>query len=326
MFCRLASTVSGETVIIGDDPYTQATLRERHAYLNTIRFDTFAWAENSKLYTLDMERSCKGLQLNRRTVYYSCRAISLQEVKNMAYDNINPVSISFILTEDGKVDKRRTKNKQDLQGEKAIRRVKLRDVATHEVFDTLIEIILVSVPIALRVADENSDLRLFARFFAVSSQDEADKFVDDYGKIELGKELIMAYNNAVFEPNTLKSIEGSDYYTGRLTEAQIEEERQRVEQKRTLKLASKMLARGISPELVAEDCELELSVVNSLNSSTIEDREKECSRVVTVEYNDTREQVLEVAKALILKSSVESIVKATGFTPEEIESLRNSID
>ena len=42
----------------------------------------------------------------------------------------------------------------------------------------------------------------------------------------------------------MKSIEGSDYYTGRLTEAQIEEERQRVEQKRTLKLASKMLARG----------------------------------------------------------------------------------
>ena len=43
-------------------------------------------------------------------------------------------------------------------------------------------------------------LYLFARFFAIMNQTDANKFVQDYSRIELGKELIMAYNDAVSDP------------------------------------------------------------------------------------------------------------------------------
>ena len=125
----------------------------------------------------------------------------------MAYEEINPVNISFILT--------------DHDEDQAVQRIKLCDINTHEIYDDLIEITLVHIPAVIRIVDKNSNLYMFARFFAITSQADADRFVVDFEITDLGKELIMMYNNAVANANNLHTIETSPYFTGRLTEAQI---------------------------------------------------------------------------------------------------------
>ena len=211
LFCQLVSAVTGEDVDIVGNPYTQATLRERNALLESIRFDTFAQATNNKFFTVDIQRSYKEARLKRRTVFYACRAISTQNVDRMKYEDLKPVNISFILTEH--------------EEPHPVRYVKLLYDDTHEQYDDLLEITLVFVKSLLRAHTDNNDLYTFARYFAIGSQEEADLFVAELGTTELGKELILVYNNAVANEKKLLAIQKSPYFTERLNEAQLEEER-----------------------------------------------------------------------------------------------------
>ena len=252
LFCALVSAVTGDRVELDGDPHSQATLREDDALLNSIRFDTFAWAQNNKLYTADMQRSYKEARQERRTVYYACRSISTQEVRNMAYEDLNPVNISFILT--------------DRDEKQAIRRIKLCDVETHDIYDELIELTLVHIPAVIRSKDAKSDLCMFARFFAITSQDEADRFTHDYETTDLGKELIMNYNNSVANANNLQRIESSPYFVGRLKEAQLEEERKKAERKALIKTARKMLSEGFTLDIIIKCIDLDIDTLQSLQS------------------------------------------------------------
>ena len=258
LFCRLVSAATGDAIEIEGDPHSQATLREDDVLLNTIRFDTFAWSLDNKLYTADMQRVYKEARQERRTVYYACRAISTQEVRKMAYEDLNPVNISFILT--------------DHDEEQAIRRVKLCDISTFEIYDDLIELTLVHIPAVLRSKDTKNDLYIFARFFGISSQDEADVFINEFESTELGKELITVYNSAVASANNLQKIENSPYFIGRLTEAQLEEERKKAEKKAARKtaisIALGMLADGFAPDIISKYVkQLDIETIRSLKPS-----------------------------------------------------------
>ena len=205
-----------------------------------------------------MQRSYKEAWLERRTVYYVCRAISTQKVEHMHYEDLNPVNIAFILTGD--------KNNEPL------RIVKLCDIDTFEVFDDLIDITLVYIPAVIRSWDKKSDLYLFARFFAISSQDEADKFANEFEMTDIGKELIIVYNHAVADANHLAQIEDSPYFMGRLTEAQLEEERSKAkkqgvlegELKKAIEAARKMLSDGLTPEIILKYLDLDIDTIQSL--------------------------------------------------------------
>ena len=107
---------------------------------------------------------------------------------------------------------------------------------------------------------------MFARFFSISSQDDADKFVDEYKTSDLGKELIMSYNNSVANANNLQRIENSSYFVGRLTEAQLEEERKKAERKALIKTARKMLSEGFTLDIILKCIDLDIDTLQSLKS------------------------------------------------------------
>jgi len=107
-------------------------------------------------------------------------------------------------------------------------------------------------------------LYIFARFFDVSGQTDADKFVTDFGSSMLGKDLIDMYNNAVANANNLQRIENSPYFSGRLTEAQLEEERKKTEKKTLLKTARKMLSMGLPLDIISKSLGLDIDTINSL--------------------------------------------------------------
>jgi len=258
LFCKLISAVTGDTVEIAGKVHSQAAFREQNVLLSTIQFDTFAVTRNNMFYTADMQRSFWKARLTRRTVFYACRAISTQSIKKMAYEDLQPVNISFILT--------------DRDEQKQIRHIKLMDTESFEVYDDLMELTLVYVPAVLREGDPESDLFVFARFFAVDSKEEADQFSIDHGSTGLGKELVLMYNQAVSDLNNLYAIENSPYFQGRLSEAEIEEAAQKLAQKaaqkavktNSLNSARYFLSLGVAAENVATGTGLTLQEVQAL--------------------------------------------------------------
>ncbi|GHU72093.1 hypothetical protein AGMMS49992_07310 [Clostridia bacterium] len=230
LFTALASAVTGEQIKVVGQVHTQAEIRGDRAELETIRFDTFAQAEGDRFYTMDIQRAYKEARLTRRTVYYACKAISAQRVRKMAYEELKPVNISFIYT--------------DHDEDRPVRHIKLCDTDTSKVYDDLIELTLVYVPAAVRAGVKADGLYVFARFFDIGSQKEGDEFAKEFGSTQLGKELIRMYNNAVKNSIVLDEKEQVGYFFERLTEAEMEEEREIALQKGIQKGLQEGLQKG----------------------------------------------------------------------------------
>ena len=257
MFTCLARAVTGEEIELLDNVLTQAELRE-DAILASIRFDTYAELKGKDkdkkkskgIITLDMERSqYREIRLKHRLVFYVARAISTQDVTKMGYENLKPVNVVFVLTE--------------YEYPYAIQNVGLTDLKTHELYDDLMNVTVVYVKNVIKTYDEeqrsktgdlndnnhdSNDVRItddmytFARFFAISSQTEADQFSEELGTTELGKELIHMYNAAASNTAYLEELSRSPYFVSRLNEAQLAYEREIAGQE--------MLEKNISKELL----------------------------------------------------------------------------
>jgi predicted transposase/invertase (TIGR01784 family) len=261
LFCKLAKAVTGDEVKLDNDPHTQATLNEGDVLLNQIRFDTFALAQNKKFYSLDMQRSYKRARQERRTIYYACRAVSRQPVEKMAYEDVKPVHISFILTSH--------------KDTKPIRHIKLCDVDTKEVFDELLTMTQVYVPTVLKIIDKKSDLYIFAKFFKINNKRKANEFAENYSDNELGKELIQMYNNAVANVATLQEMERLPYFVERLSEAEIEEIKEKAKEKffqeglqegskeTSIIIVNNMFQEGFAPEVISRIVKLDIDTINS---------------------------------------------------------------
>ncbi|MDR0221170.1 MAG: Rpn family recombination-promoting nuclease/putative transposase, partial [Lachnospiraceae bacterium] len=194
--------------IIGE-PHSQAARSELDVELNNIVFDVFAESTDHRYFTADMQRRYRPLRQERRHIYYACRAISTQPVLKMMYEKVKPVNILFVFT--------------DNHLSQTIRHIKLCDVETHEVFDDLLEMTLVHLPAVLRIREPSDELYLFAKFFMIESQEDADAFTDMYETDETGRRLVSMYNTAVNNVANLQGIENAPYYKGRLSETEMAE-------------------------------------------------------------------------------------------------------
>jgi hypothetical protein len=182
--------------------------------LNAIRFDVLAIADTEQIFTLDIQRRYTKGRQERRGAYYMCRAVSSQHVTAMKYEDIHPVHIAFILTD----------HKSSPRG---VRKVALCYLDSGELYDDLIELVLVYVPSVIKetTSSEDDDLYVFSRFFAVSSEDDAIAYASEFKSNKLAKELIHMYNSIVADYQDLQAIENSPYFTQRLNEAQLAEAR-----------------------------------------------------------------------------------------------------
>ena len=84
---------------------------------------------------------------------------------------------------------------------------------------------------------------------------------------DIGKELILVYNNATANSQNLSRIEASPYFSGRLTEAQLEEERKKAERKALIKTARKMLSDGLTLDIIRKYIDLDMDTLNSLTAA-----------------------------------------------------------
>ena len=218
LFIRLCSAVYGQKITIVGEPHSQAVVRENDVLLNAIRFDVLGIADTEQIFTIDIQRRyAKGRQ-ERRGAYYMCRAVSSQPVTDMKYEDLHPVHIAFILTD----------HKNAPRG---VRKVGLCYLDTGELYDDLIELVLVYVPTVIKetATSEGSDLYVFSRFFAVGSTEEAAAYAAEFETNDLAKELVHVYNSIVANHKDLQAIESSPYFTQRLNEAQLAQARAEAE-------------------------------------------------------------------------------------------------
>jgi type I site-specific restriction-modification system R (restriction) subunit len=140
------------------------------------------------------------------------------------------------------------------------------------------------VPSVLKTADKASDLYIFARFFAVGSNQDADSFANDLGALELAKELIELYNALVKNVEALKDYEDLPFFYEKLTQEEMDEAARDMAKdiakdmakdiakdivkdavKDTLiENAKRMLGSGITPEIISDCLQLDLDTVRSL--------------------------------------------------------------
>jgi hypothetical protein len=243
LFVRLCSAVYDQMITIAGEPHSQAVVRENDVLLKPIRFDILAVADTNQIFTLDMQRRYTKGRQERRCTYYMCRTVSSQNVVDMKYEELHPVHIAFILTSHPKVPN-------------AIRKVGLCFLDTGDIYDDLIELVLVYVPEVIKETgpSKDNDLYIFSRFFAVSSQDEAVAYAAEFEANDLAKELIHMYNSIVSNPQNLQTIENSPYFIQRLNETQLAEARAEAEAKGIIKGANQ------STKLIKEGYDLETAL------------------------------------------------------------------
>jgi hypothetical protein len=103
---------------------------------------------------------------------------------------------------------------------------------TREPFGNLMRIAMVYVPTVLKNFDSNSEIYVFADFFAIKTPEQADKFERDFGKTQLGERLMKDYARSICDVDYLKEIEKSEHYVAKEYEELLKEEREILKEER----------------------------------------------------------------------------------------------
>jgi hypothetical protein len=176
-----------------------AEARRVNERLDTVRVDVQADGENG-VFTADMQRRFSDKNIQNRSVFYACRAFSSQSVPGNRYEDLNPVHVTFIMS---------GKNRAH-----PIERLTLVNETTGE-RSGLLNMVNVFVPAVVEdpeLGGKNHNLWVFSRFFAVKTQEQANQFETEFGDEPLGKELLMAYANAVRERTRLLGVRHNNPY------------------------------------------------------------------------------------------------------------------
>jgi len=59
--------------------------------------------------------------------------------------------------------------------------------------------------------------------FEIQTQEQADRFTEDFGNTELGEKLMKAYNQSTANPLFFQELGNLPYFTEKLTEEMLEE-------------------------------------------------------------------------------------------------------
>jgi hypothetical protein len=220
LFKQLVKAVTGSDIELIDTPFSQISKREA-VTLSSVRFDLFAKTAHG-IFSIDMQRSY-GTELINRIVFYACRLISTQNVVEMKYSELQPINVSFIMAE------------KPSDSVNPIRYIKTVYTDTGEPFSDLINIALVYIPSILETAAADSEIRIFAEFFSIKNNDDAEKFENNYKSSALGEKLMREYSKISFNEDALRVFANDPYYSQKDFE-RISQDRDNRERTRIKKL------------------------------------------------------------------------------------------
>jgi predicted transposase/invertase (TIGR01784 family) len=252
LYTILLQAIFNEKITLLEKPLSQAQ-NQVDALLNTVRFDTMVLTDKG-YYSVDMQRSTGYIRrLENRTVYYACRLIAQQQVTDMIYEKLQPAVVSFVMEKD--------KNKNS----DGVEYISLQREKTGEPFSNLMRIAMVYVPTVLEKHKDNSDLYIFADFFAIETKEQADKFEQDFENTVLGRKLMSSYAMSIRDTEYLKSLEKMDYYQSKNYDEMMKNNIGFVTEQNTIQTAKNFLKMGLTVQQVAQGTGLSIEQVSKLS-------------------------------------------------------------
>ena len=234
VFAELMSSIMGEK-IDANELYvkSQVTMAAAEDFNEvTVRLDVRG-INKKWLMAAEMQNDFRKALTDDRSPYYHAVLMASQEVENMRYDKLKTVCITFILP---------TKELIDSDG---IRHLEWADVKTGQFIENSDRRYFLYIPNILKNEDiraTNPILFMFARFFEVFTQEQANKFLVDYKNEPLARRLIHMSNVLYQEKSNVREMYTIPYYDRKAFIEEIaaleqivlqtEQERLRAEQER----------------------------------------------------------------------------------------------
>jgi len=216
LYERLFYAVTGTHYVLDGKPLSQAIFRqpgnlsdEDKKLLNSVRLDTIAKTRSAYLAADLQNNYRKALAINR-AIFYGFRFSAFQPIpKPMRYDLLKPTIISFIVNDDTKFENETIP-------------IILANGKDGKKLSDLLDVHIIFTAGIIKNDDRgNLDLYIFARFFEIRSQEQADKFDGEFGNTDLGGKLIMEYNQVTANPLVIEELGNLPYFTEKFSEEQL---------------------------------------------------------------------------------------------------------
>jgi len=157
----------------------------------------------------EMQNDYRLALTDHRSPYYHAVAMASQIVEGMQYDKLKTVCVTFIMP---------TKKLKDSSG---IRHLEWADVATKEFIENSDRRYFLYLPNILqneKIKAENPMLYMFARFYSILDQKQADAFLQDYKDDCIARRLIHMHNVLYEEKTNVQEMNTIPYYDRRILE------------------------------------------------------------------------------------------------------------
>jgi predicted transposase/invertase (TIGR01784 family) len=218
---------------------------------NKIRFDIYA--EGSKIYTIDMQNGYPGELIRKRLVYYACRAVGGQKVKQGRYDKLKTCVISFIF-EKSSYASRRFMTEYYIASDDGGKTRKYSDLLT-----------IVELNLRYYRGTDDENLNILCEFLRVKSNDELDKFCGRHQNSEFGAMLYGQYIKVITDTEKMEEVEKMDLYQEKMQlRYHTPAEADAILAKGAEKIAKKLIKRGLAAEDIVEDTGLSLAKVQQM--------------------------------------------------------------
>ena len=165
---------------------------------NRIRFDVYA--EDDKIYSLDMQNGYVGEMIRNRLVYYSCRAIGGQDVKNFEYDKLKNCVVTFIFEKHSYKSRRFMTNVY----------MAYDDGGKMEKYSDLLNIVEVNLGRYKQTC--NAELNILCEFLRIQNNVHLEEFHENHGESAFGKMLYDKYLKIAFDKEKIERVKNMQLY------------------------------------------------------------------------------------------------------------------
>ena len=239
IFAALMGSIMGEEINMAElEVKSQVTMVAAADFHNaSVRLDvrgiTQMW-----LMAAEMQNDPRKALTDDRSPYYHAVVVASQEVDGMRYDKLKAVCVTFIMPS------------KELKNASGIKCLEWADVDTGEFIENSDRRYFLYVPNILKnetIKSKNPTLYMFARFYAVQTQEDADEFLKEYSNDPIARRLIHMHNVLYEEKINIPVLNGIPYFDRRaLLEAKEQAEQKALLAEQKLLQAEQMAEQKFS--------------------------------------------------------------------------------
>jgi len=190
--CILGDEINEETYVVSEKE------NRMNSIYNKIRFDVYA--EGDKIYSLDMQTGYTSEMIQNRLVYYACRAIGGQKVKNFEYGRLKMCVVTFIF------EKNSYKSNQFLTKHYIATEIDGKIVKYSDLLN------IVELNLGYYTGTENENLNILCEFLRIQNNNDLKNFYKNHNGSEFGGELYDKYLKVVINKDNIERVANMQLY------------------------------------------------------------------------------------------------------------------